>query len=267
MGDEENITIQTGVIIFIKGHKMLWKKPIMSFCFFYVKIKMKTIILLHGATGSEVQLQSLRQKLEGSYAIHTLNFSGHGGKPFSKEFSIPFFANELVAFCEANQLKEVNIFGYSMGGYVALYLARHYPHLVTSVVTLGTKLLWDKPIAAKEVAMMQPEIIEQKFPAFAQSLQQMHSPNDWKILMTKTSEMLTEMGECNPLQLEDYEYITAPVLLMLGDRDNMVSLDETVIAYKHLPNSHLAVLPATPHPIEKVDVEILAFQINKFIEK
>ncbi len=228
---------------------------------------MKTIVLLHGAMGSEVQLQSLRQKLEGSYAVHSFNFSGHGGKPFSKKFSIPSFADELVAFCKVHQLKEAHLFGYSMGGYVALYLARHYPNLVTSVVTLGTKLLWDTAIAAKEVAMLQPDIIEQKVPAFAQGLLQMHSPTNWKDLMKKTSEMLTKMGEQNPLQKEDYQYIAVPVLLMLGDRDKMVSLDETVTAFKHLPNSHLAILPATPHPIEKVDVEILAFHINKFIEK
>ncbi len=228
---------------------------------------MKTIVLLHGAMGSEVQLQSLRKQLEGCYAVHSFNFLGHGGKPFSKEFSIPSFANELVAFCETNQLKEAHLFGYSMGGYVALYLARHHPHLITSVVTLGTKLLWDNVIAAKEVAMMQPEIIEQKVPAFAQGLQQMHCPNDWKDLMTKTGKMLTEMGEENPLQMEDYQSITTPVLLMLGDRDKMVSLDETVTTFKHLPNSQLAVLPATPHPIEKADVEILAFHINKFIGK
>jgi pimeloyl-ACP methyl ester carboxylesterase len=228
---------------------------------------MKTIVLLHGAMGSEVQLHSLRKQLEGDYAVHLFNFSGHGGKPFSKEFSIPSFASELIAFCEVHQLNEIHLFGYSMGGYVALYIARNHPHLVSSIITLGTKIFWDKEVAAKEVATMQPVIIEQKVPAFAQRLQQMHSPNDWKDLMTKTGKMLIEMGEHNPLQMEDYQYITTPVLLMLGDRDKMVSLDETVTAFKHLPNSHLAVLPATPHPIEKVDVELLAFHINKFLGK
>ncbi len=228
---------------------------------------MKTIVLLHGAMGAAPQLQPLEQQLKNDYIVYSLNFSGHGAKPFLESFSIQNFANEVIEFCEANQLKRVNFFGYSMGGYVALYLARHYPHLATSVVTLGTKLLWNQAIAAKEVAMMQPDIIKQKVPAFAQRLQQMHSPNDGKDLMNKTGKMLTEMGEHNPLQIEDYQYITAPVLLMLGDRDKMVSFDETVAAFKHLPKSQLAVMPGAPHAIEQVDVEILAYHITKFIGK
>lgn len=228
---------------------------------------MKTIVLLHGAMGAEVQLQSLRQQLGHDYTVHSLSFSGHGGKPFEGSFSIQGFANEIIVFCEAHKLKEIHLFGYSMGGYVALYLARHHPQLVMSVVTLGTKLLWNNEVAAKEVAMMQPEIIEQKVPVFAQRLQQLHNPNDWKDLMMKTGEMLTSMGEHNPLQMEDYQHITAPVLLILGDRDKMVSLDETVAAFKHLPKAQLAVIPATAHAIEQVDMEVLAFHINKFIGK
>ena len=228
---------------------------------------MKTIILLHGAMGAEIQLQPLKRLLQGSYKVHTLNFSGHGGNPFLKSFSIQDFANEIVSFCEAHQLNEVHLFGYSMGGYVALYLARHYPHLVTSVITFATKLIWDKAIAAKEVSMLQPDIIELKVPAFAERLQEIHSPNDWKILMKITNQMLTQMGERNPLQVEDFRFIKAPVLLMLGDGDKMVSLDETITLFKHLPKVQLLVIPGTPHAIDQVDVEILAFHINKFIEK
>ena len=86
-----------------------------------------------------------------------------------------------------------------MGGYVALYLAFHQPQLVESVITLGTKLLWDETTAAKETAMMQPEVILQKVPGFANQLAQRHHPQDWKVVMTKTAEMLTAMGNNNPL--------------------------------------------------------------------
>ena len=52
---------------------------------------------------------------------------------------------------------------------------------------------------------------------------------------------------------------------MLGDRDKMVTLDETVEVYKNLPQAQLAILPNTPHPIEKVNTDRLASEIKSFL--
>jgi len=152
-----------------------------------------------------------------------------------------------------------------MGGYVALYLARFYPDAVDSVITLGTKWHWDEKTSAKEVAMLNPQVIEQKLPKFAEQLAQRHQPLDWKILLRKTATMLTEMGELNPLTGEDYADIATKVLLLLGDRDKMVTLDETVAVFKLLPAAQLGVLPDTYHPIESVDIQQLAHLIKKFL--
>lgn len=227
---------------------------------------METIILLHGAIGAKDQLESLAIELkQQGYNVFALSFSGHGQTPFATNFGIEQFVLELEQFIKTNNLDKPTVFGYSMGGYVALYLARHYPQLVSSVVTLGTKLHWDAATAARETAMMQPTIIEQKVTAFAQQLQQRHSPADWKVVMHKTAQMLTAMGNENPIQTADYKLIQAPVLLMLGDRDKMVSLDETVAVYKQLTNAQLAVLPATSHAIEMVDVKFICTLIKKFV--
>jgi pimeloyl-ACP methyl ester carboxylesterase len=77
--------------------------------------------------------------------------------------------------------------------------------------------------------------------------------------------MLTEMGKENPLKTADYQNIEHPVLLMLGDRDKMVTLEETVEVYKNLPQAQLAVLPKTSHPIEMVDLDRLAYEIKSFL--
>ena len=51
---------------------------------------------------------------------------------------------------------------------------------------------------------------------------------------------------------------------MLGDRDKMITLEETLQVYHHLPNAQFSVLPATPHPIEKANVQLLAYLIRNF---
>ena len=226
---------------------------------------MKTILLLHGAIGAKDQMIPIEKVLSTDFSVFSLNFSGHGGNEINGNFSIEKFADEVVDFLTKKHLTKVSIFGYSMGGYVALYLANHYPEKIESVITLATKFQWDNDIAAKEIKMLQPEIIEEKLPTFAQQLAERHHPIDWKMVLEKTADMLVEMGRQNPLQPTDFKSIQCPVLLMLGDRDKMVSLAETVEVYNLLASSQLAVLPKTSHPIEQVDVHDIFYYAKKFI--
>ena len=107
--------------------------------------------------------------------------------------------------------------------------------------------------------------IEEKLPAFAAALEKRHAPNDWKELLGKTIDMLNSMGQDNPLKPEDYTGINHPCMILLGDRDKMVTLDETLAVYKNLPNAQMAVLPGTAHPLEQVNADLLAFMIKRFL--
>ena len=153
-----------------------------------------------------------------------------------------------------------------MGGYVALYLAKHHPERIHKIITLATKFKWDEVIAAKEINMLQAAKIEEKLPAFAISLQNRHAPDDWKKVLEKTAVMLFEMGKDNPLQKDDYLNIQHPALLMPGDKDKMVTLEETQEVCQTLPNGQLSILQNTPHPIELVNTTALADKIIAFLK-
>lgn len=226
---------------------------------------MQQILLLHGALGSKEQFVDMSVQLADAYIVHSINFSGHGGSPLPEdEFSIPLFATEVLDFLDSKGINSINIFGYSMGGYVAMFLAKNHPQRVEKIITLATKFTWDETIAANETKMLNPAKIEEKLPDFATTLQKRHAPNDWKTVLSKTAEMLTAMGQDNPLKSDDYSEIQHQILLMLGDRDKMVTLDETVQVYNALPKAQLAVLPNTAHPIEVVNTNRLAAEINSF---
>jgi esterase/lipase len=227
---------------------------------------MQHLLLLHGAIGAKDQLETLEKTVQENFIVHRINFNGHGGEHFADApFSIAAFATDVLNYLSAQNINQVNIFGYSMGGYVALYLAKYHPEKINKVVTLAAKFHWDEATAIKECAMLDAEKIEVKIPAFAKALAERHALNDWKIILQKTKAMLVAMGSKNPLSLEDYVSVQQPVLVMLGDRDKMVSLEETVAVYKQLPYGQLMVLPGTEHPIEKVDVGVLGWVLLKWI--
>lgn len=226
---------------------------------------MQHILLLHGTIGSSAQLKSLQEQLQGSFDVHVLDFPGHGHKEMPTEFSIELFAESLMNFIREKEITGTDVFGYSMGGYVAMWLARHQPGMIGSIVTLGTKFYWDEATAAKEVKMLQPDVIEQKIPAFAQTLRERHA--DWKTVLERTAGMLQSMGDNNPLGNEDYRHIANKALVMIGELDKMVTMQETEFVANELPNGSLMVLPGAPHPIEQVNAAVLAETISKFIKE
>jgi esterase/lipase len=226
------------------------------------------LLLLHGAIGSSKQLQLLAEQLNENYTVHTLNFSGHGGNEIPHEdFSIELFANDVIKWMEENAFSKINIFGYSMGGYVALYLAKHHPEKIDKIFTLATKFNWSPEIAQQEIKLLNPEKISEKLPAFAESLAKRHAPADWKTVLSKTAAMMLNMGVKIPLTKSDFETINHQIILSIGDKDKMVSLEETEPVCRILKNSSLLVLPTTAHPIEQVDLNLLVNQLEKFFDK
>ena len=78
--------------------------------------------------------------------------------------------------------------------------------------------------------------------------------------------MMLELGREPVLPIGDLAGIEHRVMVGVGDRDKMVSIEETVAAYRQLPNGRLIVLPDTPHPLEKVSQDRLAHEIAEFFQ-
>jgi pimeloyl-ACP methyl ester carboxylesterase len=219
---------------------------------------MYPVLLLHGALGSNSQLLPLKTRLEESaFEVHSVNFSGHSGQPSLSEFGIQRFGKDVLEFLDDRRIPKVDIFGYSMGGYVAVWLAAIAPERVNKIATLGTKFDWSVESATNEVKKLNPEKILDKVPAFARILESRHAPNDWKVLMGRTAEMMLGLGE-TPLLTDDiFSKINQKILILLGDQDDMADRTFSERVATLLPQGQFRLMLDTPHPIEKVDHESL----------
>jgi pimeloyl-ACP methyl ester carboxylesterase len=224
------------------------------------------LILLHGALGSREQFEPLVDVIKSRFDTHTLDFEGHGAIPLRHRPSrIEHFAENVLDYLNEHHLAAVSIFGHSLGGHVGVYLARFFPERVISVFTLGTKFVWTPDIAARETALMHPEIIARKVPHFARLLQQRHAAAGWEALLAKLREMQTHSGKHNSLPDEEIRAISQRVRIGLGDRDKTSSIEESVHIYRLLPKGELQIFPNTPHPLEKIPVAYLAAALVDFL--
>ena len=222
---------------------------------------MSDLVLLHGALGSAHQLESLAKDL-GEARI--MEFVGHGSLPdIDEPWTMNLFVDQLEEFLDGPSV----IYGYSMGGYVAIELSKRRPDLVTKVLTTGTKLNWSSEVAKSEVAKLDPDVIQQKVPHFAEDLARRHGKDHWKTVLKKTGDMMIHLGNDPLLTPASMTSVSIPVMYMIGDRDEMVTLEETIEFYRATPNAQLAVLHNTRHPIEKVRKDMLAWYIDDFLRK
>lgn len=109
------------------------------------------VLLLHGLASHAAhswQATSWMSLLAANYRVIAPDSRGHGD---SDKFDIPEaygldrLLADLVALLDSLQLPSVRVLGYSMGGWVALGLAIHYPRRVRAVVAGGIGINITRP--------------------------------------------------------------------------------------------------------------------------
>ncbi|MBK8658586.1 MAG: alpha/beta hydrolase [Bacteroidetes bacterium] len=226
---------------------------------------MQHLLFLHGALGTKNQFAELESALAHRFHTHAINFSGHGRVlSHHHAFTIQNFAHEVLDWMNEQQIKTIDVFGYSMGGYVALWLARFYPERVGKIITLGTKWKWNKEEASRETALLNADKIVEKVPHYAATLAEQHGEHEWRSMMAKTALLMNDLAHTH-LTEQDFLKVEHPVLILLGEEDKMVSRDETEWVGRLLKQASVKVFNQVPHPLDKVPVPLLASEIENFL--
>ena len=223
------------------------------------------LLLLHGALDSARQFDALRPLLPSGWPVHAPDFPGHGEKAGDDlPFSMQRFSDFMLNYLDACNIMTVNMFGYSMGGYAALYFAWKHPERTGRIFTLGTKFDWTPETAAKETALLDPEKIESKVPAFARMLSERHASGDWKAVLRRTADLLRNLGDGHGIPPGALAATDCPVTVGLGEWDNMVTPEESRAVAESLPRGRFDILSGCKHPIEQVDFVLLAERLKEF---
>jgi pimeloyl-ACP methyl ester carboxylesterase len=213
------------------------------------------LICLHGALGSARQLEAALKPFSKHANVHFFDFPGHGMLA-ANQLTIDNCVSTAHEYLLKNNLAGSTLFGFSMGGYVALMLAQRYPELVGQVITLGTKWDWNPRVAESEIKKLEPDVVLEKVPRYAEALQNWHG-DGWKKVMAQTAELMQDLSEHPHFNDDVYQTIQHPVLLCRAVHDDFVTREETIHAAWMLPNGEFAQVLDSKHPIEKVNMEVL----------
>jgi 2-succinyl-6-hydroxy-2,4-cyclohexadiene-1-carboxylate synthase len=87
------------------------------------------IVFLHGFLGRGSDFTEIAQILSDRYSSLLIDLPGHGGSllPDDESYTMATTAGLIIDRINQLQLPPAYLYGYSMGGRLALYLAIHYP--------------------------------------------------------------------------------------------------------------------------------------------
>ncbi len=222
------------------------------------------LILLHGALGSASLLTEVASLLSRSFTVFSPDLPGHGERSGEEvSLTVDFLVDFLHAHIAQQGFSRPFVFGYSLGGYVALSHALKYPGEIGQILTLGTKFHWDQDEAQAQLKFLNVDIIREKVPLFAQLLKQRHGVAHWTSVLSRTAELMLHLGTHPVLLPETVQSIAIPVSIMLGAEDQMVTHAESQRIADSIPRGDLRILPGLPHAIEKIPVNVVVQLIRE----
>lgn len=95
----------------------------------------KPLLIIHGFLGTSDNWKTLAgQYAQNRHQVHALDLRNHGKSFHSDDFTYADMVNDVVEYCDANNIKKADIIGHSMGGKVAMFLATQNPEKVDRLI-------------------------------------------------------------------------------------------------------------------------------------
>jgi pimeloyl-ACP methyl ester carboxylesterase len=216
----------------------------------------KPLILLHGGTLTSFAWQPHIPLFAKHFRVIAPDSRGHGrtNNP-TGTFSYRLMADDVAALIEALSLTKPLVFGYSDGGQIALEMGMCYPNLTAALVVGAAWYKFSEAYvnALRAFGFEGPGVVnieqmQRANPHWVEVLKTAHmradDPNYWQTLLKQVSKMWW-----TPLDYTagDFERITKPALILMGDKDEGIPVEQAVEMYHLIPNAELAILPNATH--------------------
>jgi pimeloyl-ACP methyl ester carboxylesterase len=232
------------------------------------------LVVLHGAFMTVELMGDLVPTLAEGYRVIGVEFQGHGHTAdIDRPFSYEQFADDTAALLEHLGIDRADVYGYSLGGGVALQFGLRHPGRVHKLVIASASFSSSGmyPEVLGGIEHITPDMFEgspwrdtydnvapnpSAFPVLVDKLKQLDmTPFDWPI-----------------------DELAAPALILVGDSDG-TTLEHAVETFRRLGGgffgdlapelcaSQLAILPGTTHVGMLERAEWIARMVTAFLGK
>ena len=213
----------------------------------------RPLVFVHGALGTG--LAHFRDQIEYFSTTHKVflpDLLGYGQSERRKSFLGNFYENDsqdVARLIQVLSIGPVDLCGFSDGAIVSMLVAKNYPALVRSLVTIGGQSITDEK-RSEFRKMLTP--IKDIHPSLKQALARHHGRDYWEELV----ESYIEGSESFHIRskgvfLTELEKISAPTLIVHGESDPWVKPSNASILFNEIANAQIVTFPETGHEVQR----------------
>lgn len=223
------------------------------------------VVLVHGLGGRSEDWRNLAPFLvRNGLRVYMPDLFGYGrsDKPVDFSYSIPDEANAVLGFMNVVGLQQVDLGGWSMGGWIVQYFAAKHPERVAKLVIFDSAGLYEKPTWNTDLftptsAMQLDELDKLLMPHppavpgfIAEDILRTSRKRAW-IIRRALASMLTGRDATDKLLPE----LKMPVLIVWGAVDHVTPLSQGETIHRLIPQSQMEVVAGCGHlaPVQCAD--------------
>lgn len=208
------------------------------------------LVLLHGGMLSiDLSFAGLIPQLSGTHRVIGIELQGHGRTAdIDREITPAALASDVVGLLDHLGIQRAYVLGHSMGGAVTMELAVNYPERVLKAVPISISVRPDglhEDLADPSRYATSPRLpTQQDFAEFTAEYKRLSPhPDHFDEFLARLSASNSDLQGWSD---EELARVTAPVLLVIGDRD-FTTVEHAALMLRLIPGAQLAVLPGTTH--------------------
>jgi non-heme chloroperoxidase len=234
------------------------------------------MLLLHGVTDSWHSFEPVLPHLPASIRAFALTQRGHGNASRPPAgYRYTDFATDLAAFMDAIGLESAVIVGHSLGRAIAQRFAIDHPQRTLGTVLMGSFAGDAGNPVLVEVAESISMLTDPIDPDFVREFQEstLARPVSPALMETVVQESLKVparvwraafAGLLEDDVAAELGKITAPTLVVTGDRDGFTSMSEVEARTREIPGARLAVYHGAGHAFHWEEPERFAADLVAF---
>jgi len=227
------------------------------------------VVVLHGAAGcTQMETELLARRLGTQFRVIALDFAGHGQSDAfeSLTFTPDLFVDNVDALFKHLGLSKAHVFGFSLGGFIALAFAHKHPEKVHHLAVHATNLIWDQKLVDLMLTRLDHEQIKERSVELVAYLSEMHGEDNWVLLFERMKDYtLALRGYLN--EYAGVEKVPHQTLVSAVDKDDLFTVHSPVFLYDNLPYSSLFILPGQRHALQNVDLDQLTPMIIRHLSR
>jgi pimeloyl-ACP methyl ester carboxylesterase len=221
------------------------------------------VLILHGLLGSLDNWQTVARHISQKFQVYAIDLRNHGRSPHDNEdMDYGVMADDILEFCEQQQLNKIILIGHSMGGKVAMLFALEHPSVIEKLIVVDIAPVFyevghedilsameDAPIHTATEREEVDAFLETRIPEYGmrqfvlKNLSRTDKGFEWKCnlpVIIKSNRALMEFPQIN-------KNFSGSTFFIKGEQSDYITDERWSVARQFFPNAQLLTVHSSGH--------------------